>query len=807
MIEKVIYYSFKGRFFEEKATWGIFERTIPNQRPTFDARISLIYGRNGTGKSTFSESLRSYQATSLEFSETQFFDSSNNVLPINKDSIYVFNESFIDSDVRSKNDAINAIIMLGEAGKIQDEIDLQTKTINDSLARQNGINLSKYSEPKNPLNLQNLEKSCRDALNNSTWAREEAQIEGKDVVRATTNKVEELHKIKLSANDTQKSVRAEFELKWNQYNKVKGSTERIPSLPISFDYGIFFSRAILLLKTTISRPISTGLEDKILEEIRQNQFSEDLSKRKSLFSEEKTQECPYCFQPISEAKKISIVEAINHVLNNEVTNYQHDLENIRFPNPQGPFELPFQYDGKISSQTLSALRTSAQTMATRTDALYKILKQKLSNPFDQVDLQEFTSITQECASYETARQSAENEIAQFNKAIDEKEILLNEVRELHQKLGKYEIEASYKTLDSARKLQADETAQFQKEQAIVQEAKAKLAEANQKRQHADIAANEINKVLTNIFLSPTRLFLKEVEDNPNLYYVFSHGKHIKCKDLSTGERNLIGLVYFILKTQANQTKESEFSKEMLMVLDDPVSSFDNENKVQVYKYVFDVALRMLKGNSSSKIIILSHQYETIASLSRLFSNYKATNPADFNNKKDLLPLIKQIKQDHSLETITKDGNFNDYKYLLGDCFEAAEDRDDAVSKYYPLNQMRRILEAYSTFKYQCGLGDLLCDPKIINQIPDENLRKQYPDLSIYISLNGGSHGETATQQLAEQSTLDLEDPEAQKNVLRKTFCYLYAIDPVHIEKTLSDFPDAINTIKQWQVELGLVKAE
>lgn len=63
-----------------------------------------------------------------------------------------------------------------------------------------------------------------------------------------------------------------------------------------------------------------------------------------------------------------------------------------------------------------------------------------------------------------------------------------------------------------------------------------------------------------------------------------NGKSVKPKKISVGERNVLGLCYFFAKLFGGKTEATKYSSEYLIVIDDPVSSFDYGNRVGVYVF-------------------------------------------------------------------------------------------------------------------------------------------------------------------------------------------------------------------------------
>ena len=110
------------------------------------------------------------------------------------------------------------------------------------------------------------------------------------------------------------------------------------------------------------------------------------------------------------------------------------------------------------------------------------------------------------------------------------------------------------------------------------------------------------------------------------YYLKSNGNNVKPKDISLGERNIIALCYFFTQILSNQEVEKLYQTEELIIIDDPVSSFDFENKVGIISFLRYQINRIVRGNQSSKILLLSHDLETV------FHLRKALDDAGFEIK-------------------------------------------------------------------------------------------------------------------------------------------------------------------------------
>lgn len=84
-------------------------------------RICNIYGKNGTGKSTISKGL----TTKDENIIVTFKDLKNiELICESEDKFYLYNEDFVDAKVKTLENGMQTIIMLGEQKELDDQIDL-----------------------------------------------------------------------------------------------------------------------------------------------------------------------------------------------------------------------------------------------------------------------------------------------------------------------------------------------------------------------------------------------------------------------------------------------------------------------------------------------------------------------------------------------------------------------------------------------------------------------------------------------------------------------------------------------------------
>ena len=98
------------------------------------------------------------------------------------------------------------------------------------------------------------------------------------------------------------------------------------------------------------------------------------------------------------------------------------------------------------------------------------------------------------------------------------------------------------------------------------------------KERTDIALSYINQELQYVFYSKRKV---KLEPGDGCYLLKINGRAVKPKKISVGERNVLGLCYFFAKLFAGKTEAAKYASECLIVIDDPVSSFDYGNRVGV----------------------------------------------------------------------------------------------------------------------------------------------------------------------------------------------------------------------------------
>lgn len=748
-------------------------------------RISNIYGKNGSGKTTISKAIK---GNSLEKLSIKFIDSENNeIICDTREKIYVYDEEFIDTNVKTSEDGIKTVIMLGEQKELDDKI-IKLKEERDDLKKKETklkSEVEKFQNSNNnisPLYFKNLiEQKLKDG-----WAVRDKEIKGNK--RNSSFQYNELigriNKVK-GENNNKKELLEEYYKLLNTHQKVTTGTSKLVK---SLDKITFFSENYestnKLLKKKVEIPEFTEREKIILEKIEdgEQKFYEAVREE---FKKDEVNICPYCFQSISNIKD-EIVASINKVLNKDVEQHKEELEIIK----QKYMILPeLDDDFKILDEKLFLEMNNLQTkINNQVKEIQSALDYKINNVYTPSEYKNNNILDLE-KEYNTLIDVLENKRREFNLAIDDKEknnILLNK---LNLQISWCDIEDNYKLYEIQEKQFEQIKVDSKQNDEKIKETKEEITKLESEKQNVKIANDKINIFLEYIFMSKNRLRI-EYDVNKIIYLVKSHNKDIRPKDLSTGERNIIALCYFFVKILENTSEINEFKEEIFIVLDDPISSFDMENKVGLFTFLRMMFNKIMNNNEGSKIISFTHSLETMFNLEKICSDIKI----NLNITYCLLELKNSKLEDFAYK------RRNDYKKMLEDIYKYAKIEDDKIENELDDtigNTMRKLLEAYSTFNYNKGIEEVTRNKNILEKVENEDIKQYFENFMYRLILNNESHTFDETRSL---DFYDFISRDEKIKTARSILILLNILDNTHLKAYL-DGEDYIKELKIWENEI------
>lgn len=265
--------------------------------------------------------------------------------------------------------------------------------------------------------------------------------------------------------------------------------------------------------------------------------------------------------------------------------------------------------------------------------------------------------------------------------------------------------------------------------------------------------------------------------------VTEDGKSYECRrgdqpgtDLSDGERTTLSLLYFLRNLEDQQTPGVD-KAQRIVVIDDPSSSLDREALFATHQWLFDTLEKF------GQYIVLTHDF----GLLRLFllsykgmwgKSMKAIR--DQNPDELLFPRVAFLEVYASSadgERTSKVGalpqvlvkNTSEYTYLFSMVMAGVLDSEDHDRLFLLPNAARRVLEIFASYKAP-HRTDFAAQLEVLVQAqPGEPYR------DVFGFCNKHSHGEGS-------ESVDVLDARAVHGQIRRCMQFLRDSDPTHFER-------------------------
>lgn len=275
----------------------------------------LLYGRNGAGKSTLAKAIKKAKGEIQDsIIQSEFLDINNSPIVLNEEEnarVFVFDEEYIDKNIKFREEGLDTIIMVGHQVKLEDEIkDKKNKLekVENDLVQKKEI-LSKIENSECKESPEYYIKKMRSALQgNSSWAERDKIVKGN---RQNTRVNDDTYKkfVKFSANETRDQLVIEFNDMLNKLQIAQNGdaiiSKQVQILDIDYDE----NEIIKLLETRIEKPLLSEREKYLLGLVQAGK-TEQLTSMVDTFSNKDVHECPYCAQPVTEEYKEYLIQSI-----------------------------------------------------------------------------------------------------------------------------------------------------------------------------------------------------------------------------------------------------------------------------------------------------------------------------------------------------------------------------------------------------------------------------------------------------------------------------------------------------------------
>lgn len=767
----------KGNCFIEDTELKIFESIDQNNSEIINNSVAVVYGKNGEGKTTISDEINKLRTE--ENQQLKLKDVSGNIIELSEEElrrIFVYSENFIDKNVKFNESGLKSIIMFGKQVELDDKIkekeDLLKKYKSELTKSDDKIKeFTDIKSVKSPDYYINKIKNYLKGDN--SWADVDRKIKGnKNKTPVDVMDIVSVFDTKDSLDEIEKEFKHLEEIFLKKDSNFSSKIEKLELIKNSKEIEENIQK---LLKVKFTKNELTENESKILEYIKNGQqvFYENV---KEYFKKD-VDICPYCLRKISEQYRNELVNDIENILNDEINQYKTKLEDLIIPN----IEINETYK-EIDEILYKDLVTLIEKYDIQKNKINELIKKKKNNVYEMLTENELenVNISTIINDINTNFERLNTKIEEINNIIENKEKTKQRLILLNKKIYYYKIQDDYNNYKKFREEKEKEIANNELIKKNIKTTKTEITTLNAQKNNIHIALDKLNKYLEYILFDKNRL---KLECRDNEYFVKVNGKDVKLKDLSLGERNIISLAYFFTLMLEENNEDSEFEKDSFIVIDDPISSVDSDNKIGIYSFLRMMFYKIIK-NSNSKIICFSHNLEVIFNLEKTFS--------DIGKAKMTIKELRKCKLNEF-----KYRKYNEYSKMLTEIYEFANKEEGYEKLEYTIgNQMRKVLEAYATFNYKKGIENISTTEEILNKIEDESKREYFRNFMYRLILNGDSHMEETVRSYPNNTFFDHIDINEKIITAKSLLVFLYLIDDTHIKMYFSNKKEVEN-IESW----------
>lgn len=693
-------------------------------------QYNFFYGWNYSGKTTLSRIFKCLEdkKTHPDFPNLQFkLETDNGDITeenIGQDyKIRVFNDEFIEENFKwdDENHEIAPILILG---KKSIELENQLKELTEQLDKKKIE--KKETEKNSERNKSKIEKSLTEE---ASYIR--------DILTITNPKEFDKNNLSEKINSIRENYEqlllSEKDLQNEKNTFTTDQKETIKFLTFPLDVDKYLQSAKEILGTQIS-------VHKVIEKFKENT---KLSKwvREGIALHENETICQFCGNKLSKDRLDELNQHFSQEYDNlsskikekeeQLTNRINEIEKHSFPNKAILFkELQQDYE-----KNLNEFNNVKNKYISVLNSILSELNRKKEKPFENLELSPNTK--------ETANEVENKLNICFKKLEDIKRKHNNKVNDLEQlkyqakeKIINHYIAEFIKKEDYFNKLKEINDTQEQIDilGEKIREISDKIRNIEKEINSSAKGAEKINEYLQRFF-NDDKLKFELTEDSK---YKLSRDGDI-AKNLSTGEKNIISLIYFFTRLEENNFDLSQ----AIIFIDDPVSSLDNNHTFQVYGFLNE------KLKNCGQLFITTHNFNFFNLLKDLIKgDLQGISNRRSKVDKENYYLIKKIMNSEKIkqskivilpEVLQKfKGEYNYLFKILKDF----SDTKDFEFLYIMPNIARRFLECYLFMRYPDGKnykdkckkffeGEDASKVESLLKLLDEYSHEQSPDHSQY----------------------------------------------------------------------------
>lgn len=662
-----------------------------------DKKINLIYGLNGTGKSTFSNYLHKQTDEKYKDCSIQGLDSSHDIL--------VYNQAFIQ-DTFFESENLKGIFTLSKENKEAEtkianalkeiqKLETEKETKRKELETENSAIFQKQEVAKNAIWKIKTDYSGGDrvlefCLEGYKGSKDSLFSHVFQLTKPTSKPTKSIDDLK---NDLQ-SISGDFAQKYSGLSQITFTPQNIES-------DVLFAKQIV------------GNENSTVSQLIKELGNSDWVKAGLQYlPPEPTEEnstCPFCQENTISS---TLVESIRNYFD---ASYEADINSLKgfLSNYSGaiqstPSKSVFEANPKFDAFKKDfELKYNAFTKVVEDNR--KLIDDKIKTPSIPLNLK---SSVQSLQELNDVIKKINALVLEHNKNIDQKETVKSNIKKTFWQVMRWDYDqtiSSYNTYKNTSKSKTDTLDKSIKEYEAKINNQNKII-ADQQKQTVNIkeAITNINTALIDLGITDFNI----IHHSENLYKIARGENQDKIfRSLSEGEKMIISFLYFIELCRGKK-EATETGKKKVVIIDDPISSLS-------HIYVFNVG-RLIKNEffgtketkkdpvTGEKITTWQYKYEQVFILTHSLYFFYEITETNHDVRKEIQKLFRLMKNENgsafvpmSYEEIQND--YQAYWFII---------KDDKQPAALIANCMRNIIEYFFNFVEKKDLNNFFAQPPL-----------------------------------------------------------------------------------------------
>lgn len=790
MFENFKKITIEGGYFEQPTTLDLFK---DNQH------LSIVYGRNGSGKTTIAKAIRQLVGKDTEQPTEEGYvsysvSSDATILDDKKDSVFIFDEEFVRENVRTKGTGLETIVMMGEqvdldtqiTNKNEEKTAIEKKVAEQTIRR---LNFENGRDTSSPLHFYN---KIRDKLReDGGWADIDRDVKGNSVKsRVTEDLVRKLISVE-EPKETEEALRVQLNSDLTLYTQTEDAQAIVWS-PVELRLPENIDGVKALLEKRVEKPALSEREHRLLTFL-QEHAEHHLQATTRQLAEEKWPFCPLCLRETNDEDYEYISETLKRILNRESEIYSKALDEAMDVFVDVEMAIP-KFPDRLNEKERTAAQLAIEQLNRDVAVVRNRIVQRKRDIYgvmeEAFNAEMVDGYSAHLVNYMAAMKVLEVCVETFNRSVNEREKLKRKVLQENELLAKKRLTVLLESYKQANKAYENCQKTLSRLEEDKERTEGEIKALKARIERTDIAQDYINEELQYVFYSDTKVKLVAGD---GCYKLKVNGRNVPPKKISVGERNVLGLCYFFARLFSDKKEDDKYKDEILIVIDDPVSSFDYGNRLGVMSLLRHQFSSIKKGNSNSRILVLTHDLRSAFDLVKMRS--ELNNGTRAKGKKFLELVDKRMKEREVS---------NEYKKLLEYVYDYAKNPTDDKEEYVETsigNVMRRVLEAFSSFCYNMKFEEMMCREGVLKAVPDEK-RTYYENFMCRLALNGESHMEERVYDLNTITPYFTKQEKVQ--TAKSLLLFLSYVNEEHLSCYLSKKEDGeedrMAEIKSWATE-------